>query len=164
MPDPWQKQYRRDTEEVIRESWWTFWKVFWLIIVAVIVIGAIGWAINLASQPARIVTKTMDADNVIFNYEHFYNLWNDIKAISKKIEDQDAQIAQFKVDTGPRENWGFADKDAYDKMQQTLVGLKQYRQTIIAQYNSDSSKLNRSLFKGKDLPYRVNEDGLEEAQ
>lgn len=164
MPEQWNQQYRREAEQGIQEGWWTFWRVFWLVLLAVVVISVIGWVLHVASQPTRIVEKTLDADNVIFNYERFYNLWNDIKATNKKITDQEAQIAQFKKDTGPRTNWGFVDKDAYDKMQQTLTGLQQYRQTIIAQYNADSSKLNRKLFKAKDLPYRVDEKGEEALQ
>tara|TARA_Y100000310_G_scaffold342805_1_gene447540 strand:- start:938 stop:1135 length:198 start_codon:yes stop_codon:yes gene_type:complete len=62
-------EYRKDAQEVIDESVWTLKKVLPKLIILCVVLGIVGWGIKLASQPGRIIQKTMDADNVIYNYE-----------------------------------------------------------------------------------------------
>ncbi len=50
-----------------------------------IMFGVAGFALNPFRQAGRIVNKTIDADNVIYNYEWFKRRHEDIGAIDAKI-------------------------------------------------------------------------------
>lgn len=105
-----------------------------LIMLALGVVGGAGvFAINLLSQPARIASKTFDADNVIYNYEWFRQQYQDVGAIDVKIATT-AEAAQA------------ADGDEKVRLNSIVTGLKTKRAQMVADYNARGSMANRSIF------------------
>jgi len=132
-------------------------KLGFIIFGFVILISVIGFFLNPFKQAADIVNQTIDADNVIANYEWFKQRHEDIGAIDTKIIFQDALTKQFKTDAGPRTNWDRSDKEEYSRLTSILVGLKQQRSDLAAEYNARSRMTNRKIFKAGDveLPVKI---------
>jgi len=125
---------------------------FFGILVIMIVIGLVLHFIGLLSQSGKIVAKTVDADNVIYNYEYFKEAYQDVQATDLKIVNAQEAIDAFTVAAGPRSEWDFSDKEEVARLNTVLLGLKNYRAEVAAKYNARSKMANRSIFKGGELP------------
>lgn len=124
------------------------------IVIAVVAIAVIVVALAFASNPFRqaavIVNKTIDADNVIANYEWFKRRYQDIQSIDQKIASASAAVDQFKSDAGDREKWKREDREEYSRLSSICLGLTQQRSDLAAEYNARSRMVNRSVFKAGD--------------
>lgn len=104
----------------------------------------------------KIVDKTLDADNVLQNYEFFKQQYQDYKSLVSSIEMSTKQIEQYKLQLPKdRVQWSEADKNELDRLNIVLLGQKQQLNNIISEYNAKSKMQNRSLFKTKELPYEL---------
>lgn len=128
------------------------WKVFWAVLALSIVIGVVGFVLNPFRQAARIADKTMDADNVIYNYEWFKQRYQDVRAVDAKIVSSRQSVAAFEQSAGPRKEWTREDRIEHSRLSSVLLGLRQQRNDLAADYNARSRMANRSIFKGGDLP------------
>lgn len=150
------EEYKKEVQEALTLTRWTAQKIFWLYFVPVVIIIFMAiWGFRVISQPLHIIEKTLDADNVIYNYEWFHQAYQDIQATDKKIGNLEMTIMQFKTDMGTRTNWDFSDKEEYARLNSVLMGLKNYRQDLVAKYNARSRMVNRKIFKGKMAPEEV---------
>ena len=114
------------------------------------------FAANQGLNSAYDVTKkTLDADNVIYNYEWFKQQYEDIEATKKKRDILEKQLLDFKKETGPRMNWTFEDKQTYSQLRTTYIGLSNYLQDLVANYNARSKMANRSIFKDGLIPSSI---------
>lgn len=129
--------------------------ILWFIGLSMLV-GGIYWVVDLVTTPAQtakdIVKKTLNADNVLQNYEWFKQQYNDYIAINKKIAEADSAVSRFTKDAGARSGWTFEDKGEYSRLTSIADGLKYQREDIVSKYNARSKMLNRELFKTNDLP------------
>ena len=155
MNDKERSKHQIDTIEGVSDFRWTFWKIFPMCLIIAIIVSVIGWGIRVASQPGSMIEKTLNADNVINNYEWFHQAYEDIQATDIKISNAQATVDQFKKDAGERLGWDFSDKDEYGRLNSVLLGLKNYRQDIVAKYNARSKMVNRKIFKGKTAPTEI---------
>lgn len=120
------------------------------------VVGGAGfWFLGLVSQPARVVSKTFDADNMIYNYQWFKQQYADIEAISTKADNADAALKAFETSAGDRTAWTFEDKQRDQQLASIALGLKNQRASMVAEYNARSQEVNRSIFKTGDLPDHI---------
>lgn len=118
-----------------------------VIIIILSIIGGAGfWALNLAAQPGRVITKTFDADNMIYNYEWFRQQDQDINAMDPKIANAQAPLDAFVASAGPRSQWTTAMNSQFSQMQSQVTGLQNQKLSMIATYNARASMMNRSLF------------------
>jgi hypothetical protein len=140
-------EYRDDTRVAISDSFWTFKKTFFLILALVILIGGTTWVLRVVSQPARIIAKTLDADNVIEEYEWFKTQHQDFLAIKKKAKNADIALQVFSESAGDRSTWTFEDKNEHARLNTIVLGLNNQREDIVALYNARSKMVNRSIFK-----------------
>jgi hypothetical protein len=125
-------------------------------LVAVAGVGSAGfWALNLMSQPARVLTKTFDADNMIYNYEWFKQQYQDIAAIGVKSDNAAVALKSFEASAGERSTWTFEDKQRDAQLASIALGLANQRASMIADYNARSQMANRSIFKTGDLPAQI---------
>ena len=103
-----------------------------------------------------IVDKTMNADNALFNYEQFYDLYQGAKQQVMNINNCQKQIDNLKKTYGEDSSkWTKDIRNDLAFQQQTIEGYLMQYQKIISEYNSNSQKLNRNLFKAKELPYEL---------
>jgi hypothetical protein len=135
-------------------------KVLLWIVGLCMLLGTIFWVLGLLATPAQtakdVVQKTLNADNVIQNYEWFKEQYNDYLAINVKIANADTSVAHFVRDAGNRKDWSFEDKNEYSRLNSIADGLKYQRADIVGKYNARSKMLNRELFKTSDLPAELN--------
>lgn len=111
------------------------------------VVGGVGFgSLNLLSQPARVVQKTFDADNMIYNYEWFRQQYADIQSMDQKIAASSASLAAFEKSAGPRSGWASSDRNRWDFLNSQVLGLTNQRTTMVATYNGRASQANRSIF------------------
>lgn len=142
-------EYRKDFREVQSEYYWSLPRVLLGITVASVLLGSVGYAINLASQPARIVAKTFDAGNVIHNYEWFHDV--NANYLARK-----AQVDQFKAlystETEPAER---------NRLRMEMAAMQSSCRELARNYNANATKINRGMFRGDTLPETLNAGACE---
>jgi hypothetical protein len=120
-----------------------------------VVLAPLFVANTVVKSAGKIVTKTLDADNVIYNYEWFKKAYHAIQAVEHQIKNIQQEKKEFKQDAGPRKDWTFEDKTESSRLSATISGLKNHRNSLIAEYNAKSKMINRKIFKGGDLPEEI---------
>ena len=131
------------------------WKAGVLVLVIVLIVSAVSVVAYPFLQGAKVVEKTLDADNMIYNYEWFKQRNQDILAIDSKVRGADEAVSMFKEDAGPRKDWKRGDREESFRLGSILLGLKQQRADMAAEYNARSEMANRSIFRTGDLPESV---------
>ena len=126
----------------------------------VIVFGAIGEACHLLNTSTDsvngVIDKTLDSNNVIYNYEYFHQANQDIRAMDIKIIDAKTAAKAFSDQFANRKDMDREDKTEQDRLNSIVLGLQQERQNMVATYNARSQMANRDIFKGNDLPQHIN--------
>lgn len=114
------------------------------VVVAVAVGGSyMGMLGGVATAPSRVISRTMDTDNIIRNYEWFHDANNGIKARVGQILDMDAQVAEAAKD---------GDKREMARLRVDLGATRQSCRDLVAQYNANATKTNRAIFMGREAP------------
>ena len=127
-----------------------------LIITGIIVlVVAFAVVIRIIQTGADIIDKTMNADNVLYNYEWFKQQNQDFTALSIKIENSEKSVVTFKEEAGARSDWTYEDKNEYSRLVSISDGLKYQIEDLVAKYNARSEMANRTLFKDNDLPEKL---------
>ena len=106
--------------------------------------GAYSTFSSVATAPSRVINKTLQTDNIIFNYERFFD-------VNASFTSRSAQVKQYKeflaTETDPREKI---------RLRTEMAAMQQSCRELATKYNADSQKMNRSVFKDSDLPYTLN--------
>jgi hypothetical protein len=113
-------------------------------------------AVYTAQQANKVFEKTVDADNMIYNYEWFKSRVQDIWSMDRKIVIARGELASFLEGAGPREKWDFRDKEEAARLRTNYIGICNVRSDMVAEYNARSRMANRAIFMGKDVPEFVN--------
>lgn len=113
------------------------------LIVIPVGLNAIGVFNTVATAPGRVINKTLQTNNIIFNYERFF----DVKA------NYDARVAQINEQKPLLD----AEKDPAERsrLRIELSAMKQSCRELANGYNADAQKLNRSLFRDNKLPEQL---------
>lgn len=136
-----------DFDKIDENTEFTIGKAFkWIIIILsfLFVVGLIGNFFNVlgtvASAPGRVITKTLETDNIIQSYEWFF----DVDAAYKARHNQVVQYKDFlKTET---------DKEEKYRVRTELAAMQQTCRDLATKYNANSEKMNKKIFKGWDLP------------
>lgn len=95
---------------------------------------------TVVTAPSRVVNKTLETNNILTNYELFHDE-------SKQF---DARVAQI------TEQYGFFAKEIdpaeRSRLRMEMAAQQQSCRELAADYNANSRKLNRQLFKDRGLP------------
>ena len=129
----------------------------WVIVIVLglgTVAGEGSWALNLASQPGKVITKTFEADNMINNYEWFKTQYNDILAMDAKIGNAQSQLNSWVASAPERSDWKIQDRQMYGQLNSIVLGLTNQRATMAATYNARAEMANRSIFM-RDVPSHI---------
>lgn len=133
--------------------------IFWIIGILFLItisVTVIKTLLLPAKTAADVIEKTLDANNVLANYEWFKQQYNDWEAIKSKVQQAENSVTTFKSEAGDRAKWTFEDKEESARLQSIADGLKYQKEDIESKYNARSKMLNRNLFKTNDLPYELN--------
>jgi len=140
------------------------WMWFIIALVAISVLGFVGKIIlfpakvaqNAADTAYGVVDKTLNADNALFNYENFHNMYQGAKQQVVNIKNNEKSLNSLKETFGEdTSKWSKDTRQEYYHIKQTIDGYKMQYESIVSRYNADSQKFNRNLFKDKDLPYEL---------
>lgn len=157
------KDYETANKDVKDYVGWSIKKIIVVIILVVIVLSILGfigrivlwpWFVaNRAIDSAYdIADKTLDADNVIYNYEWFKQQVEDIKATENKREIAKQQILAYKEFAGDRTKWTFEDKTEYNRLNSVWQGISNHLEDLIATFNARSKMANRAIFQDGLIP------------
>jgi hypothetical protein len=108
-----------------------------------LLLSGAGCVLQTATMPGRsavgVLERTLDPNNVITTYERFhdwengYNMrLNQIRATSRQLSDADPSERRY--------------------IRVELNAQRQSCREIVTNYNSDSAKTNRMVFRGRTLP------------
>ena len=129
-----------------------------LVLVVKIVVLPLFVADQVVESGKGVVSKTLDSDNVIFNYENFHNLYQGAKQQAANIQNTDKSIQNLKDTYGEPSTWNEETQKENQHLQENKDGYLLMYQKIVSEYNADSAKLNRKLFKDKNLPAELSQD------
>ena len=115
----------------------------------------VGFCVNPWRQASRIVAKTIDADNVLYNYEWYKQRQQDLQSLDAKVASANETVAVFKDECGPRSEWKREDREESARLGAVALGLGQQRNDMAAEYNARVTMANRAIFKSGELPDSV---------
>lgn len=98
-------------------------------------------AVNSASA---IVDKTLNSDNVLNNYEWFFDTNAQYEARRGQINGHSLLVKQE------------IDQNERSRLNIELAAMRQSCRDMATKYNANSEKLNKSLFKSRNLPEVIN--------
>lgn len=114
---------------------------------------------GLILAPLKLVTgtveRTLAPDNAIYNYEWFKRQNADIAAMTVKLSSAEQAKTDFEASAGPRDKWAFDDKTEWNRLNTIVLGLRNQRASMVAEYNARSEMANRTIFKTGDLPTSI---------
>ena len=114
-----------------------------LLIAVPVGLNAIGVFNSVATAPGRVINKTLETNNIIFNYERFFNVNANYKSRVAQIEEYRPLIV------------GETDPAEKARLRTELSAMKQSCLELANGYNADAGKMNRSLFRDRDLPEQL---------
>lgn len=103
----------------------------------------------IGCSAAGVYDRTMDADNIIHDYEWFHDAYTSIGA-------REAQIKEF-------EDLLLSEEDQKEKqrLRMELSGIKQTCRSLVAEYNANAAKVNVGIFRGTSLPETIDPSDCE---
>jgi hypothetical protein len=132
--------YRKDYREIESDAFWTLPRIAMFFVVTSFVFGIA----SLVVLPGAVVQKTLNADNVIQNYEWFHDINNRVMARTAQIKSHRVLVASA------------TDTSEKNRLNIELSAMQQNCRDMVAQYNSNATKTNRSIFMGKTAPADLN--------
>lgn len=127
-----------------KEEWQTFKDICKVIVILSVVLFMFTCSYRTITAPMNsavgVVEKTLDPNNVIHNYEWFFDVNEKIKARVSQIAAHTEIIKATK------------SEDELINLRIEQVGMKQSCRDLVAQYNANSAKANVVLFKSNSLP------------
>lgn len=146
---------RYDFENKPRRSFFGVGVWVLIIIAGLSVVGTVlSTGTNFFTQAGRVVTKTIDADNMIYNYEWFKQQYNDILSMDVKVANAENQKKIWLETAPPRDQWAIQDRQMFNQLSSIALGLANQRATMVATYNARAEMANRSIFL-RDLPSHI---------
>lgn len=145
MPrEPWY-----DSDNPDRVTWSIAWRGgLWVLgVVAVISVISIGvWAFQVATSDVKgqgdAQRQVNSADNRLFAQGNFQDLYNEIKASDRKLDQAAADVAAHPGDSFYQTNY---------------TGLKAHCMDAVAQYNAAARKISQAKFRDEDLPAQIDD-------
>lgn len=104
-----------------------------------VLIGGMSTVLSVVSAPGRVLQETLKTNNIINNYEMFFDL---NAGYARRVADIESQRLMLEGATGAELN----------RLKIELVGLQQVCRDLVTRYNAASEKENRALFKASNLP------------
>ena len=139
-----------------------FFVIFGVIVLLLFfgIFGIVKWGCNVAINSGKgVVEKTFQPENVIFNYEFFYDQYNGYIKLQNMLKTAEKQELDFLAISGDViSKWTDAEVFEYQRIQQHIVGIKNQIDECVSKYNSESSKINVKIFKDKNLPHKLGEN------
>ena len=118
-------------------------KLTLVIMVALLGCGLLWITCTVLGTTCGVVQRTMNPDNVIFNYEWFHDVHKQVLAQQQNVQVHKRLLKEEE------------DKSEKKKLRVELAGMEQICRSLVQKYNANSLKLNRKLFKESNLPHSL---------
>lgn len=115
--------------KAVGKKWAKRFSIIGVFILIYLIISSI-FSIWPFSVAAGITKKVVNEKSIIYNYEWYYDMYNQIQAQTI--------------------NYNSMESKAVEKN-----GLRMVINTMIGEYNSKSKQITRNLWKAEDLPYQM---------
>ena len=112
-----------------------------LLLMGLFIVGLVAVLAGLSGIGGYL--RLASADNVIHNYEWFFDAKNTVDARVAQIAAEKELVA------------GETDKDELRRLRVDLGGMQQSCRDLVADYNSNASKATREVFQSNSLPDRL---------
>lgn len=119
-------------------------------IAAPVACSIVGTAGSVTTAPGRVVSKTLETDNIINTYEGFYRQ-------KASYEARVAQIATHKLVAEQVAD----DAAESNRVRVELAAMRQSCRELALTYNNASQMMNKAIFKDGDLPETLSENACE---
>lgn len=96
---------------------------------------------SVATAPGRVISKTLETDNIIQSYEWFYDVNAAYIARVNQIKDFETFLADESNDVKEKR-----------LLRVEVSAVRQSCRDLVTKYNANSEKMNKSIFKGWALP------------
>lgn len=153
-----QKEYRGAWQEIERESWWTLGRVVRFFVLPFFVLGGVLMLLGVIALPFHaaggIAARTLDPDNILYNYEWFKSTVQEVQAMEVQVGNAQRADSAFRAEAGPKP-WDYATSMEVGRLGSVVLGLQNQRQNLVAQYNARAQMANRAIFRTHDLPERL---------
>jgi hypothetical protein len=119
---------------------------------------ALVFALRLLFMPANVAMgvaeKTFNPDAIIYNYEWFKTQYNEIKSFDIRIKNAQDVLTSFNESYKgiQRDKWSFEATQRETELNSILLGLKNQRALMVAEYNARAKMANRNFVKFDDVP------------
>ncbi len=107
---------------------------------------------TLVQSAYDVKDKTLQADNIIYNYEWFKTAVEDIQATKNKVDIATKAADNFDTAAGVRSTWTFEDKTESARLHAVVQGLQSQLENQVATYNARSKMANRNIFQDGKIP------------
>ena len=138
---------------------WYIFSIILVVAVSSILFKVVYLPLHVANRAVEtaygVVDKTLNAENVIYNYEWFKRSYNSYKALKDKYVTAKSSVNQFLVDYPNKDKWKEEDKTEYSRLNTIVQAYENQMNDAEAEYNARSAMANRSIFKTGDLPERI---------
>jgi hypothetical protein len=99
----------------------------------------------------QYITKVFNADNVIGNYERFFDIKREYDTRTAQIIDMKGLLGQFQH-----------NEPELLRINQELSAVRMSCRLLANTYNADSKKITREHFKSDDLPFTLDREACEQ--
>ena len=111
------------------------------LIVLAVGLNMAGTFTSVATAPGRVIQQTLETDNIINNYEWFFDYNANYEARMGQIREFESLLKDPDV-TGSERN----------RLRIELAAQRQSCRSLATKYNANSEKMNTAIFKGWSLP------------
>lgn len=140
--EPWY-----DSDNPSRVARGASWRLGVWVVAAVVFFGLIGigiWGFRVATADVKgrgdVTVKVNQADNRLFAQGQFNDLYQEVLASDRKLDQAAKDVSDHPGDTFYSTNY---------------TGLKAHCEDTVAQYNSAARKISQAKFRDEDLPYQL---------
>lgn len=124
------------------KGWVTFFVgVSVALMITIVVVQFFGAFTSVITAPSRVISRTLETDNIIGTYERFHDRWQAYNSRLAQITAHEVFVTE-ETDTSER-----------SRLRMELAAMRQSCRDLAATYNADSIKTNRSIFKGRDRTF-----------
>ncbi len=128
------------------------------VVALMIVLAAVGSLLNLITIPwlkfdsqvqmnRDVITQTYDADNALYNYHWFKQKAEEIKATDTKAGIALEALNTYAKEWPDKSKWTYIDKEEYNRLNTNYIGLKNYYNDLVADYNAKAKMVDKAIFK-----------------
>lgn len=116
---------------------------------------------GVLSMPFRsavgVAERTLDPDALIYNYEWFKTQYQDIRSFDTRIQNAQDALTSFNESYKgiTRDKWPFEATQRETELNSILLGLKNQKALMVAEYNARAKMANRNFVKFDDVPDHI---------